>query len=281
MHFKYSGREPVPVVMFFSGGASSIDALYKNTGHGRDYRIVGAVTNRKEEKAPKGYKVAREAGVQPVFINPFEFKKPEEFYREILRKVDEIGPAVIGLSGWLKKFSIVAEPLLGSQYPILNVHPADLTVMIPEIGLSALEMEANLVQRYRMELRALDAVSVSPQECRRAFKGKDAVTTAVLCGEKEVCSTIHSVIRELDSGPIAVQSVRLPVDTGKVEALLRDNAAGDIVAYAGQLQDEMKAKCDGPAFCKAMELLGQGRLELLDDGVALDGKKLPYGGYQM
>jgi hypothetical protein len=122
---------------------------------------------------------------------------------------------------------------------------------------------------------------LSSGKWRRLYTGDDAVGMAVLFGESEVCSTIHSVTAECDGGPILVQSKRLAVDKGFVDKMLARNAFDKISNYAHELQGKMKVECDGPAFCEALRLLGEGRLGIGDDFATLDGDMLPYGGYQM
>jgi len=63
--------------------------------------------------------------------------------------------------------------------------------------------------------------------------------------------------------------------------MLKRNAFDRIVEYAHELQGTMKGECDGPAFCKALDLLGSDKMGIDIDHATLDGESLSYGGYQL
>jgi phosphoribosylglycinamide formyltransferase-1 len=283
--FRYAGEPPMDVVFFFSGGASSMKAVLESPGHGKLYRVAGAFTNMPRGEAEKGYGIAEEHGLKVEFLDPDAgFRGRKHFYREVLPKVAEMEPDVVGLSGFLGKYSIIGDPLLAAyRNRILNVHPADLAVVAKSEGRQPwrpLDIGRNVIREIRLYLNNV-LYGKSDRDFRRLYTGDDAVTMAVLFGEDDVCSTIHSVTEELDGGPILVQSKRLPVETEYVEKMLGRNAIGKVVEYAHELQGRMKSECDGPAFCKALELLAAGRMGIDDDFVTLDGEILPYGGFQM
>ena len=50
---------------------------------------------------------------------------------------------------------------------------------------------------------------------------------------------------------------------------------------ADAVQEQMKWECDGPAFIKGLELAADGRLAIEGNTVLLDGKPLPYKGFQL
>jgi folate-dependent phosphoribosylglycinamide formyltransferase PurN len=269
------------VVFFFSGGASSMKAVLESPDHGTKYRVVGAVTNAPKDEAPKGWDIAAQRGIGVEYIDPAEFATRALFYQRAAEVVRGIGTDMVGLSGWLRKYSIVDNPFL-AEYArrIINVHPADLSVLISALETGTLA-DIGTERLNEIKLYARDTQLVSSEKWRRVFTGDDAVTAAVMFGEDEVCSTIHSVTAGCDEGPILVQSARLTVDTKFVNKMLERNAFGRIADYARGLQDEMKTKCDGPAFCEALALLADGRMAVGDSFAELDGKPLPYGGYRM
>ncbi len=177
------------VVVLFSGGASALKYLLENDPNlGEKYEIVGAFTDREDAS---GIELARRAGI-PVEI--FSFKQflkerkakrtdPEArwaYFAEVLKRIERWQPDVLMLSGFML---IVTEPLLSAyKYKILNVHPADLTI-VDERG-------------------------------RRKYVGMDAVAQAIQAGERFTRSTIHLVTEEVDGGPIIVLSDPLEVEPG-------------------------------------------------------------------
>jgi folate-dependent phosphoribosylglycinamide formyltransferase PurN len=279
--------EPMKVVFLFSGGASSMKAVLESPGHGELYRVVAAVTNRPEEKAPVGWDIARNYDLGPMFINPFRYKKREDFYKYVTSSLDLIGPHVVGLSGWLKKFSIISDPLLSvPRYKdrIFNVHPARMGIVVPFESKQAWNRGRDEVMRKKRDISHLDiedALEFIRDGWKRLYIGDDAVSMSALFGEKETCSTIHVIEEEIDGGKIVVQSKRKPIDTEYVEEKLARNALGEVISYAHGLQDEMKEECDGPAFIEFLELAATGRLGIGSKTVFLDWEPLPYGGYQM
>ena len=282
--FKYSGNGVMDVIFFFSGGASSMQGVLESPDHGRIYRVVGALTNRTEKQAAKGYDIARQFGVEVVHLDPQDFDSRVDFYRAVAERVDAFEPDVVGLSGWLKKYSMISDPFLTAYgNRIVNVHPADLSVLAELNGQHPLDIGRKNLKISRAANTNHDRVRIyrADRGWERMLTGDDAVNLAVLLGEKEVCSTIHSVTDECDGGPILVQSKRFPVDTGFVDEMLRRNALDRIADYAHGLQGEMKTKCDKPAFCTALKLLAESTVGIANDFVTRDDKPMPYGGYQM
>jgi len=285
MSFRYQGQGPMPVVFFFSGGASSMKAALESPDHGVAYRVVGAVANRDKNEAPVGWEIADAHRVHVEYINPQDLPTREGFYQVVLDYVRETTPDIVGLSGFLYKYSLVDEPFLGAYANrIINVHPADLSILASIGERTAWDLGRMGTEQRKIHMRDYPyehGVSMVKAGCKRLFTGDDPVAMAVLFGEKEVCSTIHSVTDVCDGGPILVQSKRLPVDTAFVDKMLARNALDRISAYAHELQGRMKTECDGPAFCGALRLLAEGRMGIGDDFVTLDGKTLPYCGHQL
>jgi folate-dependent phosphoribosylglycinamide formyltransferase PurN len=177
------------VVVLFSGGASALQYLWENDPHwGEKYEVVGALTDR--EDAP-GIALAQRANI-PVEILSFReflkergasFRDPkarEAYFAEVLKRIEKWDPDVLMLSGFML---IVTDPLLSAyRLRILNVHPADLTV-VDERG-------------------------------RRKYVGLNVVRKALEAGEKFTRSTVHLVTEEVDGGPILTLSEPLEVKPG-------------------------------------------------------------------
>jgi folate-dependent phosphoribosylglycinamide formyltransferase PurN len=298
MSFLYTNTEsPLKVLFFFSGGASSMEAVLESENHGKIYEVIGAVSNRHQSLAEKGYGVAFEHGIDVDFVDAMKFKagsEREAFYEKIAEAVENRSPDVIGLSGWLKRHSIISPGFFQTfQKPILNVHPADLGIIYNTLGgkhpirigteqlrdMSRVDAGDDIYGKSGSRKNAWDLIR--DNGFRRMLWGDYPVFTAALLGEEDTCSTIHVINEEVDAGPSLVQSKRMEIDTKKVEAWLSRHAYDRMADYAEDLQSQMKTECDGPAFCEALELIGSGRMEIFDDHAKLDGEIVRYGGYQM
>lgn len=178
------------IVVLFSGGASAVRFLIENDpNYGKHYEFVLGVSNKKDTS---GEGFLREKRIPFLMCNTKEFcvarkhtdkisKMPPElrqaYFRWVLREVRCYEPDLIILSGFMLAITF---PLL-EYCPIINVHPADLS--IGENG-------------------------------KRKYVGDDAVTMALAAGEKTTASTIHFVTEEVDGGPIICISDHIPVEPG-------------------------------------------------------------------
>jgi len=233
------------VFVFFSGGASGLRYLADDDpNYGEKYEVVGAFTDVPD--AP-GTEFVRERGI------PLETNDLEEFYaerdapttdldvreefdartRELLAPYE---PDVVMLSGYMR---ILTSPVV-SEYPIVNVHPADLRI---------------------------------EEDGERAYTGFDPVRNAILAGEDETRSSVHLVTEDVDDGPLLVVSPPFDVNRELVETVrARNDEAFD--AYVDAHQEWMKWKGDGPALAKALELVAEGRVDI--ERRAVDGELSPY-----
>ncbi|MDZ7688368.1 MAG: formyltransferase family protein [Halobacteriales archaeon] len=233
------------VFVFFSGGASGLRYLAtEDPNYGEKYEVVGAFTDVPD--AP-GAEFVRESGV-PLETNDLEefyeergapttdLDVREEFDAETREKVAPYEPDVVLLSGYMR---ILTSPVV-SEYPIVNVHPADLRV---------------------------------EEEGERAYTGFDPVRDAVLAGEDETRSSVHLVTEDVDDGPLLVVSPPFPVEREMVETL-REHSDEDLDAYLEAHQEWMKWRGDGPALAKTLELVADGRADLETGEV--DGERAPF-----
>lgn len=177
------------IVVIFSGSASSLRYLFrKDKNYGKNYQIVCGISNKKDTK---GEKFCKENGIPFIEFNTKHFCLNAEFdgrlrdmpigvrndyYKEMLNLIEPFDPDIILLSGFMLE---ITEPLLG-YCPIINVHPADLTI----IG----------------------------KDKKPKYTGDDAVKLAIEDGQKYTASTIHFVEKEVDCGRIICISDPLVVE---------------------------------------------------------------------
>ncbi|MCD6263054.1 hypothetical protein J7L60_01405, partial [Candidatus Bathyarchaeota archaeon] len=145
--------------------------------------------------------------------------------------------------------SIVSRPLLDA-FPgrIINVHPADLSVM--EGG-------------------------------RRKYVGLHAVRDAILAGERFLYSTTHIVRERVDEGEILMRSkpveVWLPEGVTLEDLRLRENRTL-LERVVRENQRRLKERGDWVIFPKTLEMIAQGRYGIDDKGnVYVDGVLMPHG----
>ena len=234
------------ILVFFSGGASGLRYLAnEDPNYGEKYEVVGAFTDVPD--AP-GVEFVRDSGI-PLETNDLEafyaerdtpttdLDVREEFDAETREMIAPYEPDVVLLSGYMR---ILTAPVV-SEYPIVNVHPADLRV--------------------------------EDDEGERAYTGFDPVRDAVLAGEDETRSSVHLVTEDVDDGPLLVVSPPFRVEREMVETL-REHSDEDLDAYIEAHQEWMKWGGDGPALAKTLELVADGRIELETGEV--DGERGPY-----
>lgn len=179
------------IVVLLSGSGSSMRFLFENDpSYGVDYEFVCVIANKKDTK---GEIFCKENSIPFIEFNTKNFCIDNEYYgllrdmptwvretyfMELLDFIRPFRPDLIILSGFMLE---ITEPLLG-YYTILNVHPADLSIL--------------------------------GENGKPKYTGDDAVTLAINSGEKYTASTIHVVEKEVDCGRIICISDRLPVEEG-------------------------------------------------------------------
>jgi folate-dependent phosphoribosylglycinamide formyltransferase PurN len=280
-----SGKK-MKVVVFFSGGASSMKYMLENdSNHGELYEVVAAFTDNLS--AEKGVGIAKNHGIPDIVfdrkvfyrqgdLDPKIFDNRKFYYEMVCERVKEFKPDIIALSGYMH---IISDPLLGEyENRIFNVHPADLSIL-KEKDQGEVLLPLKVLHIKDMDVK--NALSLIKENMERAYKGEDAVADAVLNGEKYTKSTVHIATEDFDEGPILVQSKGFPVDRKFVSRKLEKREWGAVVDYAHDLQEKMKKEGDGPAYAKALELTSLGKLSLDRFTVLLDGLELPYYGFQL
>lgn len=179
------------IIVLFSGSASSLRYLFeKDKNYEKNYEIVCGIANKKDTK---GEKFCKENNIPFIEFNTkrfclnsgFDGKLREmsielrnDYFKELLNLISPYNPDIILLSGFMLE---ITEPLLG-YCPIINVHPADLTI--------------------------------KGENRKPKYTGDDAVTMAIEDGQKYTASTIHFVEKEVDCGRIICVSDPLLVEEG-------------------------------------------------------------------
>jgi len=274
------------VAVFFSGGASSMQAMLKDPNHGTLYEIVVGFTN-KEECA--GIQTGEAAGIpvarrnfkkfcQEKGIDPKDFEQRAVYYEAVIKDLEPYTPDIVCLSGFTGPGSIVVEPFL-TEYAdrILNVHPADLAILASKEGA---QFEIPRLYAGNMSRKEV-TVLVGDNNLERRYKGEDAVYDAVISGEAYTRSSVHIARKDFDEGPLLVQSKKFPVKKEWVQRRVQQKNFRLIRKYADELQETMKWEGDGPAYLKALELISQGKMAIEGDSVLVDDQELPYMGFPL
>lgn len=244
----FDGERTLRVAVFFSGGASGFRYLATyDQNFGEAYEVVGGFTS---DPDAHGVDTFREADI-PVEANDIEafyedrdasltdLDVRQDYDTETAQAIGAFDPDLILLSGYMW---ILTEPLT-EAYPIINVHPADLTI----------EDEAG----------------------ERRYIGADPVHEAIVAGEPRTRSSVHFVTREVDAGSILVRSKPFRVHRELVDALQEYGSTAGVREYANAHQEWMKWEGDGPAIAAALELIANGRIDYSNGIVTIDGEPGP------
>lgn len=142
----------------------------------------------------------------------------------------------------------IMTPVILDQYTgrIVNVHPADLTVM---------------------------------DDDKRKYIGIHVVEEAILDGNKYLKSTSHVVREVVDGGEILVLSEPVPVNLDvSLEELSKNKKLRKKVVF--NHQTILKEKGDWVIFPLTIQMISEGRFGISENGICLDGKPIPKG-YQL
>ena len=166
-----------------------------------------------------------------------------EFDERVLMKIAPYGLGLICNAGYM---TIMTPPILEAYSGrIINVHPADLTIM---------------------------------EGSERKYVGIHVVEEAILAGEKALRGTTHIVREVVDHGEILVLSeplqVKLPPGVA-LRQLSEDKALRKRVV--GEHQARLKERGDWVIYPLTVQLIAEGRFSLGSDGVYFDGEKALHG----
>jgi len=162
----------------------------------------------------------------------------EEFDKETRDALSPYFVNAIALGGYMSK---VTYPLL-NEYLIVNVHPADLSIM---------------------------------SDGKRKFKGEKTVFKAIQAQEKEIRSTTHIVDPKIDNGEILMISSPIEV---KLEDGFDVSNDETIKFLAKHFQDRLKKFGDHVIFPRTMEYIADGRFAKDEkDNLYFDDNPIPQG----
>ena len=244
----FDADRPLRVVVFFSGGASGFRYLRDHDpNYGEAYEVVGGFTD--DPDAP-GIEHLRSADVSVAVRDIRAFydeRDADTSDREVRREFDagtadriaEFDPDVVLLSGYMW---ILTEPVVDA-YPVVNVHPADLTVT---------------------------------EDGERVYVGANPLHDAITDGREVTRSSVHLVTSDVDAGPLVALSGPCPVHRDLVETLRDADAADALRDYVDAHQEWMKWAADGPALAAALDLVAAGRVERDGPQVLIDGDPGPH-----
>ena len=220
---EYTNKNPLKIVVFFSGGASGIKYLKQtDLRFGGRYKIVGAITDKKVH-SKSGQEFFESIGIDPfvvsykTFCDQYEVptdetKMREKYFEKIHSILKSLNFDLIVFSG----FMLLVPERFAKFYKgrIINIHPADLEILIPDTN----------NRKY-------------------IGKGHDVVQMVLNDKKMEVRSSIHFVDENTDHGPLICRSEPMNIQGTETadEILLR-----------------MKDTCDGPALMKALKMFCDG-----------------------
>lgn len=198
------------VVVMVSGGGTNLQAIIDNieSGQIRNARIAAVISNNANAYALER---AKKYGIPAVCISPKDFSSRQEFNEAFLEKVEEIGPDLIVLAGFL----VVIPPEMIRRYPnqIINIHP-----------------------------------SLIPSFCGTGYYGLKVHEAALARGVKVAGATVHFVDEGTDTGPIILQKA-VEVRNGDTPEILQrrvmEEAEWQILPRAIELIAEGRVKVTG------------------------------------
>jgi folate-dependent phosphoribosylglycinamide formyltransferase PurN len=276
---------PMKVAFAFSGGATGLKTTVEdNPDHGELYEVVFCFTNKRD---CNGVGLAQEYEL-PLAIRgrkPYKDRYPDPEERRIAYSTDfdeimrEVNPDVIVTSGFMV---LLTDPFVTNWYgKAMNGHPAKTYILKHPQDLGQNRIFVGDLSTHEAESRyPLIGVHHGGKH-KRKFTGDNAVYDAVLAGEDEVKTAVFFIDHGEDTGPNIVHSQPLRVDREHVDPLIRENNLEAVQGYSSELQQALKFDGDGPAIREALRLAAQGRLELEERTVFLDGEPLPYKGFQL
>lgn len=155
------------IVVCVSGGGTNLQAIMDGVKAGtiRNTKIIGVISNNAGAYALQR---AEDAGIPAFCISPKAFESREEFNRAFLGKLEELGPDLIVLAGFLV---ILPEKMIEAyRNRIINIHP-----------------------------------SLIPSFCGTGYYGLKVHEAVLKRGVKVTGATVHFVDEGTDTGKIIMQ----------------------------------------------------------------------------
>jgi len=251
-------KQPMLVACFMSGSGTNVRKIIEHQvklkkERGKSpYEVVLIFTDNPESNAKN---IAKECEI-PLEVNDikeFYYGRDikdkhirEEFDRKTLESIKPYKVDLIALCGYAW---FVTKPLL-SEYIIVNVHPADLSVK--ENG------KRKYVGLYHIP-----------------------VMKAIFAGEKYLHSSTHIVIEDVDMGEILVVSKPLEVELPEgitIEDLKKPENKELLKKIAEEHQNKLKEVGDWKIFPLTLQWIAEGRFSIDQErNVYFDGKLIKNG----
>jgi len=255
-------RGEMRVACFASGsGTNARRLIERSLEPGSGYRVTLVFSDVRDDRVTKsGEKMSRAKEVADEYGISYECIDIRDFYREkgvsrsdlgvrpqfdgmVAKRTAQHGIDLVCNAGYM---SIMTGPMLDAYSGrIVNVHPADLTIM------DGLE---------------------------RKYVGIHVVEEAILAGEPELRATTHIVREKVDHGEILVISepVRVRLPRGVTVNELKDDRPmlGRVVE---EHQDKLKRVGDWVIYPLTVQLIAEGRFSLDRGAVYFDGEPAPKG----
>lgn len=168
------------VAVMVSGGGTNLQAIIDAVKEGRihDTKIVRVISNKADAYALKR---AEDAGIESVAVTRAEHGSKEDFDKALLEALEEAGPDLVVLAGFL----VVLSPEIIRKYRgrIINIHP-----------------------------------SLIPSFCGEGYYGLRVHEEALKRGVRVTGATVHFVDEGCDTGPIIMQKAVevMPGDTPEI-----------------------------------------------------------------
>ncbi|UCH57755.1 MAG: formyl transferase [Candidatus Bathyarchaeota archaeon] len=256
--------EKMRVACFVSGtGTNARRIIERSLKPDSVYEVVLIFTDVRDDRLKKsGEKRCRAKNISQQYGLGYECEDIRDFYRSRGHKtrrdlslrpefdrlvVEKIAPHRIDLIALAGYMSITTHPLLEEyEAGMVNVHPADLSVMVGE---------------------------------ERKYVGIHVVRDAILAGERSLHSSTHIVREKVDHGEILLISEPVSVKLSEgvdLKTLRQDEELLERVV--DEHQDRLKEMGDWVIYPLTIQMIAEGRFALNDSGsVHLDGEPVPYG----
>jgi len=246
------------IACFMSGSGTNVRKIVehqiklKKEGGKSPYEVVLVFTDNPGSNAKKiaeVYGIPTEVNDIKEFYSGKDIKDiaiREEFDKKTLELIKSYGIDIIALCGYAW---VITKPLI-SKYTIVNVHPADLSVV------------ENGKKKY-VGLYYIPAMR------------------AILAGEKYLHSTTHLVTEDLDAGEILVISKPLKVELPEgvtLENLRKPENKDLLIKIAEEHQNKLKEIGDWEIFPLTLQWIAEGRFGIDEKrNIYFDGKLIKNG----
>ena len=246
--------------LFISGsGSNGLKIIEKSKEKGSNFEVTLIFSDIRDTRFRKnGSKMSKAKEIADKYAIAYECVDIRDFYKARgVKRIDlSLRPEFDGLvlealssheidlivnAGYMS----IMTPVLVDKYAgkIVNVHPADLTVMDGE---------------------------------HRKYIGIHVVEQAILDGDKSLKSTTHVVREVVDGGEILVLSAPVPVTLDvSLDELSEDKKLRKKVV--SEHQTILKENGDWVIFPLTIQMISEGRFAIGEEGVCLDGDPAPKG----